>query len=95
MADQDCTKSQNVITPEIISRFKRPRSTPMLCTPYREEKRVPLCELISIDTLHVAARPVSLFTQPSTTVSISHYSENALKVNFSSMLDLLQIGQME
>ena len=54
MADQDCAASQdncqNSKTPVADSRFKRPRSTPTLCTPYREEKRIPLRELVCTDT---------------------------------------------
>ena len=107
MSDQDCTASQdncqNSKTPVVDSRFKRPHSTPMLCTPYREEKRVPLRELVCTDTLvNVAARPISLFPQYFATVnsdSTSYYSKNALKVNllsnYSYIILILVIGQME
>lgn len=63
MADRDCARSPTDDT----SNFKRPRSSPTLCTPYREEKsrkRVPLREKAqtSDGTCNVSARQVVLFS---------------------------------
>jgi len=63
MADLDCARSPT----EGTSNFKRPRSSPTLCTPYREEKnrkRVPLRKKaqMSDGTCNVSTRQVVLFS---------------------------------
>jgi len=62
--DQDCGSAvEHDRSPE-PSLLKRLRSSPTLCTPHREEKRVPLRELIANEACSEVPR-VTLFNPPS------------------------------
>ena len=62
-ARQDCGSTVESDKSPIPSVLKRPRGSPTLCTPYREEKRVPLREVVASDSNEIPR--VALFNRPS------------------------------
>ena len=45
--EENCARSDNEVTTPKNVTLKRPRGSPTLCTPHREQKRVPLREILA------------------------------------------------